>query len=50
MARLGILEECDFDPEADLRLADHVYEWASDKPKLHAALYDYFRSRREDEV
>lgn len=38
-----------FDPEVDLRLGeDQCWQWASDKPGLHAYVADYFRKRRED--
>ncbi len=38
-----------FDPNTDIRLgADGAWRWASDKPALHAAVTDYFQSRRED--
>jgi hypothetical protein len=39
----------DFDPHSDIALDEQgVWRWASDKPKLHAWLYDYFVRRWED--
>jgi hypothetical protein len=39
-----------FDPAADVRLnAQGILEWASEKPKLHHEVADYFASRREDD-
>ena len=38
-----------FDPATDLRLDAHgVWQWASDKPEMHAYVRDYFASRQED--
>lgn len=38
-----------FDPERDLRIgAGGAWEWASDKPELHAWARRYFEARRED--
>jgi hypothetical protein len=48
-ARDEILLRHDFDPRADLILAGDVYEWASEKPELHAEVADYFSLRREDD-
>jgi hypothetical protein len=43
------LQRFGFDPGRDLRLgAGGCWEWASDKPELHAWVADYFRRRRED--
>ena len=43
------LQRFGFDPARDLRLGDAgCWEWASDKPELHAWVADYFRRRRED--
>jgi hypothetical protein len=42
-------ERFDFDPEADLALADNgVWQWGSAKPELHEFVRDYFAARRED--
>lgn len=38
----------DYDPRKDLKLENHVWEWASNKPKFHQSIIDYFRSRKED--
>ena len=38
-----------FDPSTDLRIgADGCWEWATDKPALHAWAAEYFASRKED--
>lgn len=38
-----------FNPATDLRVgADGCWEWATDKPSLHAWASDYFASRKED--
>lgn len=38
-----------FDPERDLQIgASGCWQWASDKPDLHAWVAEYFRRRRED--
>ncbi len=43
MAHLG------FDPCADLvKTSDGTWQWASEKPELHAYVRDYFRNRNED--
>ncbi|HSI05611.1 MAG: hypothetical protein ACAI38_10195 [Myxococcota bacterium] len=40
-----------YDPKTDLRVGDSgAWEWASDKPELHAWVVDYFSQRREDEA
>tara|TARA_B100000676_G_C17893915_1_gene740786 strand:+ start:584 stop:805 length:222 start_codon:yes stop_codon:yes gene_type:complete len=39
----------DIDPNMDVRLhPDGCWEWASDKPELHAAVRSYFIDRQED--
>jgi len=39
----------EFDPAEDVRVgASGCWEWASDKPQLHAWAVEYFRQRRED--
>jgi len=47
--RLRILTAHDFDPEADISPDENgVWRWATNKPFLHQAVYDYFESRKED--
>lgn len=44
------LLELGFDPQADVRVGETgCWEWASDKPELHAWARRYFAERREDE-
>jgi hypothetical protein len=44
------LVELAFDPKQDIRISDTgCWEWASDKPELHAWARRYFVERREDE-
>jgi hypothetical protein len=39
-----------YDPKTDIRVGDSgTWEWASDKPALHAFVIDYFNGRREDD-
>ncbi len=47
-SRDEILLRHDFDPRLDLTLAGDLYEWASEKPGLHADVAAYFADRRED--
>jgi hypothetical protein len=47
-AKDEILLRHDFDPRLDLTLKSDVYEWASEKPQLHAEVAAYFADRRED--
>jgi hypothetical protein len=47
-SRDEILLRHDFDPLHDLSLEGDLYEWASDKPGLHADVAAYFVARRED--
>jgi hypothetical protein len=49
VARDEILLRHDFDPRRDMNLVGDVFEWASDKPELHAEVADYFNDRREDD-
>lgn len=43
------MKHFDFDPQNDLKLnADQCFEWASDKPRLHKYMRDYFWIRNED--
>jgi len=49
-----VLKENDFDPDTDIRLSsddegEGVWEWASDKTKLHSDVRAYFKSRKENE-
>jgi hypothetical protein len=44
-----LLLDHDFDPQADIRRDGDVFEWTSNKPRLHAAVADYFSSRKEDD-
>ncbi len=47
--RHAMLKEFAFDPEADLRLSESgCWEWASDKPGMHAWAAGYFARRREE--
>jgi len=44
------LRELEFDPKGDIRISETgCWEWASDKPELHAWAKRYFVERREDE-
>ena len=39
-----------FDPKQDIRISDTgCWEWATDKPEMHAWARHYFRERREDD-
>jgi hypothetical protein len=38
-----------YDPKADIKLVNNVYEWASDKPEMHEDVRGYFFGRSEDE-
>ena len=43
------LEAFEFDPNVDIRISQQgAWEWATDKPELHAYLRNYFLSRQED--
>jgi hypothetical protein len=45
------LRSFDFDPERDVRPSvDGPWEWASDKPEMHAWAAQYFASRNEDDA
>lgn len=50
MDRHDVILRYDFDPMADIMLSGNVYEWASDKPGLHADIRQYFFDRLEDEL
>jgi hypothetical protein len=43
-----IFKEFKFNPKEDIKITDNVLEWASDKPQLHEAVINYFKSRNED--
>ena len=49
-ARERILRVHEFDPRGDVRVHNHVFEWATNKPRLHEEVVGYFRTRREDDV
>ena len=43
------LSQFDFDPNIDIRINPHgAWEWATDKPEMHAFVENYFRQRNED--
>ncbi|MBU2102683.1 MAG: hypothetical protein KKF80_04740, partial [Candidatus Omnitrophica bacterium] len=45
-----LLRVLEYDPEEDVRVSeDGFLEWASDKPKLHGAVKEYFRFRGEEQ-
>lgn len=49
LPRHKILTEHDFDPDRDIAVDEHgSLCWASDKPALHRAVWEYFQSRQED--
>ncbi|HQR38625.1 MAG TPA: hypothetical protein PLF26_09500 [Blastocatellia bacterium] len=49
-ARHKALKSFDFDPAVDVRIGDTgAWEWASDKPEMHAWAATYFENRREDD-
>ena len=48
MDRHDIVLENNYDPKADIKLVNNVYEWATDKPNMHAAIKQYFYDRKED--
>lgn len=43
-----IFQQHDYNPKVDIRLENHVWEWATNKPLFHQAIIDYFRNRKED--
>jgi hypothetical protein len=47
--REWILRNHDFDPVKDVTCINNVLEWSSDKPKLHAEVIEYFKSRKDDD-
>jgi hypothetical protein len=47
--RLDFLRNEKFDPDRDIATGpDGIWEWATDKPALHAAVRNYFDERQED--
>jgi len=49
MERFAPLHELGFDPHADIAISPQgAWEWATDKPEVHAYLRDYFHARQED--
>ncbi|NQW47933.1 MAG: hypothetical protein HQ464_09220 [Planctomycetes bacterium] len=47
--RFAHLQALGFDPETDIAISPQgAWEWATEKPEVHAYLRDYFYSRRED--
>lgn len=50
ITRNQILADGQYDPGADIHEVDGVYEWSSDKPGLHQAVFQYFMNRSEHNV
>lgn len=48
MDRHDMISKYDFEPQTDIILKDHLYEWSSDKTGLHEDIKQYFFERRED--
>lgn len=48
MKRHGITRSNNFDPDKDIRLENGVYEWNSDKTRMHQEMKEYFYNRLED--
>jgi hypothetical protein len=47
--RLDLLRNEKFNPDQDIATGpDGIWEWATDKPALHAAVRNYFDERQED--
>jgi hypothetical protein len=46
--RYDIARRHSFDPWADLKEVDGLWVWASEKPRFHAEVADYFAGRDED--
>lgn len=47
--RMRVLEKHDYDPLTDIAAgADGIWHWSSPKDALHAEVFNYFDSRRED--
>ena len=45
------LAQVGFDPHRDVRIDEQgVWQWASERPELHAFLENYFKDRQEDEL
>ena len=48
--RVKMLRSLDFDPSSDIKLnSDGCWEWASDRPRLHKFLENYFYNRNPDD-
>lgn len=50
LTREDIIKENNYDPNNDIKLENHVYEWSTYKPNLHEQVKNYFSSRKEDEL
>jgi hypothetical protein len=48
MDRHDVIKKYDYDPQQDIQLVNDVYEWASNKPEMHADIRQYFFERKED--
>lgn len=48
MDRHDIILQYDYDPLVDIDLQNNVFEWSSDKNKMHEAIKQYFFNRQED--
>lgn len=47
--RATILQDADFDPQADISLdGNRCWQWSSEKPELHRRVREYFWNRKED--
>ena len=50
-ARRNILMRDHFDPTRDIGIAANgTWQWASEKPRMHEAVRQYFHERREDDA
>lgn len=48
MERHNAILENDYDPAMDVIIKNNVFEWNTDKPKMHNMIKEYFFTRRED--
>lgn len=48
MDRHDIILKYDYNPAEDIKLVNNVWEWATDKPGMHADINQYFFNRQED--
>lgn len=48
LTREDVIKKHTYDPNADIKLENNVYEWATHKPDLHQDVKTYFASRKED--